>query len=382
VIGAGPAGSAAAVAALRARPAARVLLLDRAPIGRDKVCGDGIAPQTVAELAALGIDAVRPEEAVPAIRLTAPGDASAIAPGGGWVVPRAEFDARLVRAAVALGARYVEERVTAVRQDSGGVTVNGHYRAPIAVGADGSNSVARRLVGEHGNSGPALAVAVRGYAPAPPGAPRELLIRWDAGRGGLSYGWAFPTADGRMNVGYGAPSGIPGGRAALEAAARRLLPEFDLDGVRLTGHTLPLSVARPRPAIGRVLLAGDAASLVNPLTGEGIHSAVVSGALAGEVAALDPRRAGRRYQRGLARRFGRQHRQVARLHPLLDSPAVLAAALRACATRPRLFARLIDVGLGDGAFPAWAWPLLVRRLARIAAGQHALPPTRTPKATA
>jgi hypothetical protein len=61
---------------------------------------------------------------------------------------------------------------------------------------------------------------------------------------------------------------------------------------------------------------------------------------------------------------------------------VLAAALRACATRPRLFARLIDVGLGDGAFPAWAWPLLVRRLARIAAGQHALPPTRTPKATA
>src|SRR3954453_14777783 len=76
VVGAGPAGSAAAVAALRSRPDARGLLLDRAPIGRDQVCGDGIAPQAVAALAALGIDAVRPDEAVPAIRLAAPGNAS------------------------------------------------------------------------------------------------------------------------------------------------------------------------------------------------------------------------------------------------------------------------------------------------------------------
>lgn len=366
MVGAGPAGSAAAVAALRARPGARVLLLDRAPIGRDKVCGDGIAPQTVAELGALGLDAVRAEEAVGAIRLTVPGAASAEAENGGWVVPRAVFDARLVRAAVELGARFREERVTSLRQDADGVVVNDRYRAPVVVGADGSNSVVRRLVGQPGNSGSSLAVAVRGYAPAPRNGPRELLIRWDAGHGGLSYGWAFPTADGTVNVGYGAPSGIAGGRAALEAGARRLLLEYDLTGVRLAGHTLPLSVARPRPAIGRVLLAGDAASLINPLTGEGIYSAVVSGALAGDAAITDPRRAPRRYTRRLARRFGRQHRQLAAVYPVLDSPALLAAAIRACAARPRLFARLIDVGLGDGAFPAWAWPVVARRLARAA----------------
>jgi flavin-dependent dehydrogenase len=343
-----------------------VLLLDRAPIGRDKVCGDGIAPQTVAELAALGVDAVRPEEAVAAIRLTAPGAVSARADDGGWVVPRAVFDARLVRAALALGAAHREERVTSVRQDAGGVVVNDRYRAPVVVGADGSNSVVRRAAGQPGNSGPALAVAVRGYAPSPPGMPRELVIRWDAGRGGLAYGWAFPTADGTVNLGYGAPSGLPGGRAALEAGVRRLLPEFDLAGVRLTGHTLPLSVARPRAAVGRVLLVGDAASLDNPLTGEGIYAAVVSGALAGEAAVADPARAPRHYERRLARRFGRQHRQLAAVYPLLDSPGLLAAAIRACATRPRLFARLVDVGLGDGAFPAPAWPFVARRLARAA----------------
>src|SRR4051795_8514470 len=133
VVGAGPAGSAAAVAALRARPDDRVLLLDRAPIGRDKVCGDGIAPQAVAALAGLGIDAVRPEEAVAALRLVAPGNASATAAAAGWVVPRAIFDARLARAALALGARRAEERVTTVRQDAWGVEVNGRYRAPVLV---------------------------------------------------------------------------------------------------------------------------------------------------------------------------------------------------------------------------------------------------------
>lgn len=60
IVGAGPAGSAAAVAALRARPEARVLLLDREPEGRDKVCGDGIAPHAMAELTRLGIEATRP----------------------------------------------------------------------------------------------------------------------------------------------------------------------------------------------------------------------------------------------------------------------------------------------------------------------------------
>lgn len=366
VVGAGPAGSAAALAALQRRSDARVVILDRAPLGRDKVCGDGIAPQAIAALADLGVDAVLPSEVVAAVRVTIAGggSASAVTGGAGAVVPRATFDERLARAAIDAGARFVQERVTTVHADGTGVVVDGRWRAAAVIGADGAHSRVRRLGGAPGNRGRALAVAVRGYARTPAARPHELLIRLDPrGGGGLSYAWAFPVADGTSNVGYGRSSDAgAGGRDVLARRLAELLPEYDLAGVRLTGHPLPLSTRRPRAAAGRVLLAGDAASLINPLTGEGIYSAIVSGALAGEAAAADSATAARRYRAALARRFGRQHRQLRLLQPLMDVPAVLDAVVRAGADDPGLFDRLLDVGLGEGAFGLRDAGALVRRL--------------------
>ncbi|MCU1579797.1 MAG: geranylgeranyl reductase family protein [Rhodoglobus sp.] len=348
VVGAGPAGAAAAIAALRARPDAKVLLLDRAPLGRDKVCGDGIAPHAVAELAALGVDAVRVEEHVASVRLVGPGgtDAGALTTSPGYVIPRAEFDERLLRAALEAGAEFELARVSTL---TGGV-VNERWRAPVVIGADGSNSVVRRAIGEPANHGRALAVAIRGYAATPPGQPIELTIRWDSQRaGGLCYAWAFPTAHGTTNVGYGMSSAAPHhNRAYLERRLGELLPEYDLDGVELTGHTLPLTVRRPRPAVGRALLVGDAASLINPFTGEGIYSAIASGALAGAAAmGAEP---GRTYAGALASRFGRQHRQTTALYRIIDFPVVLNTVIRAASKDPRMFDRLLEVGLGDAAF--------------------------------
>lgn len=346
IVGAGPAGSAAAVAALRARPEARVLLLDREPEGRDKVCGDGIAPHAMAELTRLGIEATRPEEVVDAVRLVAPGGSgeSAVTSDPGCVVPRRTFDARMLRAAIAAGAEFRVQRVAPADVETG-------FPGATIIGADGANSVVRRATGQASNKGRALAVAIRGYAPTPPGQPRELVLRWDSRRaGGLCYAWAFPTAEGTTNVGYGMSSSAVGhDRASLERRLHELLPEYDLAGVELTGHTLPLTVRRPRPAVGRFLLTGDAASLISPFTGEGIYSAIVSGALAGEAAvtADDP---GAAYARALTRRFGRQHRQARRLYPLIDSKLVLNTVVRASQRDPRMFERLLDVGLGDRAF--------------------------------
>lgn len=354
VVGAGPAGSAAAVAALRENPSARVLLLDRSDLGRDKVCGDGIAPHVVAALDRLGVTGALPGEIVPAVRLCAPhgSSAAAVTASPGFVVPRAVFDERLARAAIAAGAQFERRKVATLTQRDGSVLVDGVIRARAVVAADGSNSVVRRALGEPANRGGALAVAIRGYAATPAGAPAELAIRWDRIRaGGLCYAWAFPTSAGTTNVGYGMSSaGLTGGRAQLVGRMRALLPDYDLDGVRLTGHTLPLSVARPRPAVGRVLLAGDAASLINPITGEGIYAAVASGALAGAAAVADPRTAAERYRRGLAALFGRQHAQLRALYPLINSRVVLDTVIRACQRDRRVFDRVLDVGLADATF--------------------------------
>ncbi|HEX8498739.1 MAG TPA: geranylgeranyl reductase family protein, partial [Actinomycetales bacterium] len=356
VVGAGPAGSAAAIAALRARPSARVLLLDRAPLGRDKVCGDGIAPHAVAALEALGVTGVLPHEVVATVRLSAPGGESnaAVTSEPGYVVPRATFDERLARAAVDAGAELLQHKVSKVRQGPDGVEVDGTWRAPLLVAADGSNSVVRRRVGQPANTGSAMAVAVRGYVPTPDGAGDSLQIRWDSRRaGGLCYAWAFPTAHGTSNVGYGMSSAaMSGGRAELVERLHALLPDHDLDGVKLSGHTLPLSISRPEPAVGRVLLVGDAASLINPFTGEGIYSAIASGALAGEAAVRDPAAAATTYRTALSARFGRQHRQLRALYPLINYRLALDTVIRACRQEPRLFDRLLDVGLGDASFRA------------------------------
>ncbi|MCU1439246.1 MAG: geranylgeranyl reductase family protein [Rhodoglobus sp.] len=353
VVGAGPAGSAAAIAALRSKPDARVLLLDRAPFGRDKVCGDGIAPHAVAELESLGVHAVRPEESVATVRLIGPsgGNAGAVTTSPGYVIRRAVFDARLLRAAMVAGAEFEVAKVASLERQGASVTlVNGRWRAPVVIGADGSNSVVRRLIGEPTNHGRSLAVAIRGYAPTPDGSKRELTIRWDSQRsGGLCYAWAFPVADGTTNVGYGLSSAAKEhSRAHLERRLGALLPEFDLEGVALTGHTLPLTVSRPRPAVGNVLLVGDAASLINPFTGEGIHSAIASGAMAGRAALSSA--PGANYAAALHARFGRQYRQTTTLYRIIDFPLVLDTVIRAGRNDPRMFDRLLEVGLGDAAF--------------------------------
>ena len=145
-------------------------------------------------------------------------------------------------------------------------------------------------------------------------------------------------------------SAAPGhDRANLVRRLGELLPEYDLAGVELKGHTLPLTVQKPRPAVGRVLLVGDAASLISPFTGEGIYSAIVSGALAGRAAVTeaDP---GAVYSKALRDRFGKQHRQARWLYPLIDFRIVLDTVINAAQHDRRMFTRLLDVGLGDAAF--------------------------------
>jgi flavin-dependent dehydrogenase len=129
-----------------------------------------------------------------------------------------------------------------------------------------------------------------------------------------------------------------------------LLPEATSDMTSVRGHHLPLTTGRPDIPDGRVLLAGDAQSLINPITGEGIFYAVVSGALAGQAAA-EPNPGGT-YRQLLRRKLGRHLRHTTALARLGRWPGLIDAGVRAAAADQRVFDDLVDLGLADGRLTA------------------------------
>ncbi|HEX2073711.1 MAG TPA: geranylgeranyl reductase family protein [Geodermatophilus sp.] len=361
VVGGGPAGAAAALAALRS--GCSVLVLDRAAFPRDKVCGDGIAPEALDVLAGLGVDVaalVAGYPPVPRLALRSPGGATVerATARPAAVVPREVFDARLLAAARARGAQFRRHTVRSLHPEADAVVVDGNLRAGVLIGADGAESVVRRALGRSRHRPDRVAVAIRGYAPEPPLRPgTQVLVttaqRWPA------YAWSFPLGDGRANVGYGELVSGGANRAALVAGLHRLLPGVEADALR--AHRLPLSTGRSRQPDGRVLLAGDAAALVNPLTGEGIFYAVLSGALAGRAAAADDR-AGAVYRRLLRRRLAGHLRSSSVASQLSRWPVVMDAAVRAAAADQRIFDDVVALGLADGRLTARTLAAAARRL--------------------
>jgi geranylgeranyl reductase family protein len=287
VIGAGPAGLAAACAA--AATGARTVVLERAEHPRYKTCGGGLIGASLA--------AVDGQIDVPArdqIR-----SATFTLRGGREftreekepllaMVLREEFDQALLHRAVGQGAvlrqrapvRAIEaagDCASARLADGSAVT------AQVIVGADGSSGVSARHVGvqfEQVDLGLELELAV------PPPVAREwagrVLLDW--GKIPASYGWVFPKGD-RLTVGVIAARG--NGDATRdylrEFTSRLRLGSFEV--VRDSGHLTRCRTDRSSLRRGRVIVAGDAAGLLDPWTREGISFALRSGALAGEFAA-------------------------------------------------------------------------------------------------
>ncbi len=356
IVGAGPAGSATALGALAADPTLRVALIDRAAFPRDKACGDGVAPHVLDLLAEVGVTGLL-DDRTPVRRLRLQRDGRHVErtmARPAWVVPRRVLDARLVGAARAAGA-HVERRLVRSPADVAG--------AAVVVGADGAHSMVRRALRPRG--GP-VAFALRGYAPTPPAHRGGQHIVFGTERQ-PSYAWSFDRGDGLANVGYGEllVAGRPPSRRLLLDRLDRLVPGVTATGTDWVGHHLPLSTARWRPSSGRVLLVGDAAGLVNPMTGEGIFYAVATGLAAGRAAAAaigagDPASAGRRHDAAVRPLLAGHLRHTALAARLCRSGRVLDAGLRAAAHDQRVFDELVELGLARGRIT----PRVAVRLAR------------------
>jgi geranylgeranyl reductase family protein len=348
VVGAGPAGSIAAL--VLARSGARVALADKAAFPRDKACGDLIGPRGVQVLADLGIAVPEAGQGSDLLavgpsgrRARLPAFTGRSYPGHGIIAPRLALDHALREAALAAGAQPVRARITAAEPGPGGrvAAVLGsdgqRLAGDVIIAADGALSPVARLTGLLDPDTALWGFAIRAYLPAH--VPLPLLVLLDDRPWHIypGYGWLFPGADGRANVGIGVGLGTSRGPAALRGDLDRLVALLgqrgDLSGAArpgpVMGGWLRMGGTGTPPAAGNVLLAGDAAGLINPLQGEGIGPALVSGRLAAEAVLAGPAGAAEVYTAAIEAAFGRYMPGAAALQgALLARPRAASAALR------------------------------------------------------
>ena len=287
VIGGGPAGLAAASASAAA--GARTVVLERAEHPRYKTCGGGLLGVSLAAVAGQIELPVRDEITSATFTLRGGQEFARSNPAPVLaMVMREEFDAALLGRAEGNGA-VVRQRVQvrAIEQADGRATARladgSAVTATVLIGADGSSGVSARHVGAEFaqvDLGLELEIAVPA-AIARPWAGR-LLLDWGEIPG--SYGWVFPKGD-RLTVGVIAARGQGD---ATKAYLREFVDRLGLGGypaVRDSGHLTRCRTEGSPLRKGHVIVAGDAAGLLEPWTREGISFALRSGALAGEYAA-------------------------------------------------------------------------------------------------
>lgn len=333
IIGAGPAGAASAT--LLARQGRRVALFDRARFPRDKVCGDGITPRGVRALMRLG--------AYPAVRALARAHSGVTIRGSHahtftiafgadppypsdlLVVPRHTLDHVLLQHALAAGPHFFEgTKVVDVRespeqgceivtQDGSTVTAN------IVIVATGAQTQLLRGTGLLPEK-PAVEHAARVYFEGVKGLDQNVTLFFD-GVDMPGYGWIFPVSDTAANIGCGV---FDQRRAKQASRLRQLIATHPLLQEMLEGATqigpiqaypLRTDFAPIRAGSSRKLCVGEAAGLVNPITGEGIDYALESAEFVAAAfeqhwrgAATNPQRLLFAYRSLLARRFGRRFR--------------------------------------------------------------------------
>jgi geranylgeranyl reductase family protein len=335
VVGAGPGGSATAIHLRRA--GASVLLVDKARFPRDKPCGGGLTGRALRH-APCSVDPVV-EHVVGRLVVRASYGSKVSAGSDARLIDmtqRRRLDLHLAEQAAAAGAEFRDgSAVTEIELDDDGASARvggSRVRASFLVGADGANGVVAKAAGL--GEGIVRGVALEGNVAwsALEHEPYAGTAWVELGIVPGGYGWVFPKGD-HANLGVGGwLTEGPNLRAHLDRlASEHGVGTSALESVR--GHRLPMRELGAPAARGRVLLVGDAAGLVDPLSGDGMYEAFVSARLAADaIVAGTPEE----YERALSAALDRhaaaswKAKRVADRHPracvwALRAPGVFGA---------------------------------------------------------
>ena len=377
VVGAGPGGSATAYHA--ARTGLEVLLLDRQNFPRDKPCGDGLMPHAAEEITLMGLgdwlgephhgrfsgfsiytqSAFLHQKVPPTLH----------GPHG-YVVAREETDARLVERAQEAGAEFqggvratkllrsTAGNVTGVEVASNGETL--YSEAPLVVAADGVGGFAGEGIKAHQN-----AVARRQYFRNVSGPGRDHLhvfLTKDMNEKGAGYGWVFYFGDGRANVGAGVST------KTLARTGRNLKDYFDrfleepelarwLEGAQPEGPpkswSLKMGMWGAKRYAQGLMTVGDAASMIHPISGEGVGYAIESGRLAASFAYEARSRNDysasvlKEYAVQLRRKRAKEHLSGYALTNLVPNLQMMEPLFKSCAKDPGARRTLVEGFTGD-----------------------------------
>ncbi|MEO5839200.1 MAG: geranylgeranyl reductase family protein [Acidimicrobiales bacterium] len=350
VVGAGPAGCAAAITLAQAGRS--VVVVDKATFPRDKFCGDGLTAGALRHLEALGLDPIdvpswhRVDDIIVRgpngheVEFPLPRNQGEFA----VVARRMDLDYALVKRARRAGATIHDGHAfnsITVHDDHVEVLADGldPIRARFAIGADGMWSPLRKALGAASPHYLGEWHAFRQYFTNVTGSAADKMIVWFEPSVLPGYVWSFPLGDGRANVGFGITRDASTPTSTMKAQWPALLATPHI-AAALGDHAVPESPHRAWPIPARIdkvaltaprtLFVGDAAAATDVMTGEGIAQALLTGELAARAvisgATADGVRA--RYEESIKHALFADHRMSVVLQSALARPRALDAAVR------------------------------------------------------